>query len=276
MFNWIISFIVLVSPVIGESVKDATNSIEPSAPTSPFEALYMSFSMILISEIGDKTFLLAALMAMKHPRMIVFTASASALILMTFLSGLLGEILPSLLSPKVSQLSAAVLFLAFSISLLREGLSMDKNQGVEDEMNEIKEEVAAKEINQVANTLEEGRSIQPHEIESEENEEKSLLDKIKSLVKSIISSVWIQTFVMTIVGEWGDRSQISTIAMAAGSDYSMVVVGGSIGHILCSLIAVIGGQLIASKISMRTVVLSGSVTFALFSCWYLYCGLTAN
>lgn len=231
---------------------------------SPLEALYMSFSMILVSEVGDKTFLIAALMAMKHSRLVVFSASVSALFLMTLLSGLLGEVLPALVSPTTSQLCASILFGVFAVSLFKEGLSMDKNQGVNEEMKEAKEDVEAKA--RMA-----ARSEACVDLESQ----RGLSGLTRSTFRRVAASVWMQTFVMTFLSEWGDRSQIATIAMAAGSQYALVVIGGSLGHAVCSLVAVVGGQLIAQKISMRTVVLSGAVTFTVFSGWYLYTGLRA-
>ena len=56
---------------------------------------------------------------------------------------------------------------------------------------------------------------------------------------------------MTFLGEWGDRSQIATIAMAAGQDYWWVTGGAVSGHALCTAAAVIGGRAIAGKVSLR-------------------------
>ena len=50
-----------------------------------------------------------------------------------------------------------------------------------------------------------------------------------------------------ILGEWGDRSQIATIAMAAGSEYWFVIFGAIIGHGLCTAAACIGGKYLAKK-----------------------------
>ncbi|OIW20900.1 hypothetical protein TanjilG_25072 [Lupinus angustifolius] len=48
-----------------------------------FDAFFASLSMILVSEIGDETFIIAALMAMRHPKSIVLSGALSALIIMT-------------------------------------------------------------------------------------------------------------------------------------------------------------------------------------------------
>ena len=60
---------------------------------------------------------------------------------------------------------------------------------------------------------------------------------------------------MTFLAEWGDRSQIATVILAAREDVYGVCVGGILGHALCTGLAVVGGRLIATKISVRTVTL---------------------
>jgi len=50
-------------------------------------AFIASISVIIVSELGDKTFFIAAIMAMRHPRLTVFVGAVFALGLMTVLSG---------------------------------------------------------------------------------------------------------------------------------------------------------------------------------------------
>lgn len=50
-------------------------------------AFIASLSVIIVSEIGDKTFFIAAILAMRHSRIVVFTGAISALGLMTVFSG---------------------------------------------------------------------------------------------------------------------------------------------------------------------------------------------
>jgi putative Ca2+/H+ antiporter (TMEM165/GDT1 family) len=49
-----------------------------------------SLSVILVSEVGDKTFFIAAILAMTSNKLVVFLAAIAALALMTVLSALLG------------------------------------------------------------------------------------------------------------------------------------------------------------------------------------------
>jgi hypothetical protein len=50
-------------------------------------AFVASLSVIIVSELGDKTFFIAAIMAMRHSRLTVFCGAIFALALMTVLSG---------------------------------------------------------------------------------------------------------------------------------------------------------------------------------------------
>ena len=77
--------------------------------------------------------------------------------------------------------------------------------------------------------------------------------------------IFIQAFTMTFVAEWGDRSQITTIVLAARENLLGVITGGTIGHAICTGIGVIGGRIIAQKISVRTVTLVGGIVFINFA-----------
>ena len=50
-------------------------------------AFLASLSVIIVSELGDKTFFIAAILAMRNPRITVFAGAMLALGLMTVLSG---------------------------------------------------------------------------------------------------------------------------------------------------------------------------------------------
>merc|ERR1719310_2586120 len=77
--------------------------------------------------------------------------------------------------------------------------------------------------------------------------------------------VMMQAFTLTFLAEWGDRSQIATLALAAAREPFGVTLGACIGHALCTGIAVVGGKLLASRISERTVLQSGGALFLIFA-----------
>jgi putative Ca2+/H+ antiporter (TMEM165/GDT1 family) len=255
-----------------------TDPVDAGGVIRPFHSLVLSFTMIIFSEIGDKTFLVAALMAMRHPRLLVFSAAFSALIVMTILSAVLGHAVPTLIPERFTHLAAAGLFLVFGVKLMREGLAMSPDDGVGEEMREVEQELEEKEhlarrrSNKRSSVspyaLESGRarrsrsnsqlpaparspSSSPDRAASPGSSFNGAMSGLNNLFSLLLSPAWVQTFVMTFLGEWGDRSQIATVAMAAGSDYWWVTSGAIVGHGLCTAGAVIGGRAVAGKVSMR-------------------------
>jgi len=75
---------------------------------------------------------------------------------------------------------------------------------------------------------------------------------------------------MTFLGEWGDRSQITTIALAIEGYPWLVFVGGFLGHACCTTLAVLGGKFLAKKISEKKVNICGGVLFLIFGLHNLF------
>ena len=86
-------------------------------------AFTASLLLITVSELGDKTFFIAAILAMRHPRRWVFTGAVSALALMTLLSVLVGQA-ATLLPPAVVKWAEISLFLLFGLKLLYQASQM--------------------------------------------------------------------------------------------------------------------------------------------------------
>mmetsp|Transcript_34545 Transcript_34545/g.60646 ORF Transcript_34545/g.60646 Transcript_34545/m.60646 type:complete len:204 (-) Transcript_34545:7-618(-) len=82
-------------------------------------------------------------------------------------------------------------------------------------------------------------------------------------------ATWKQTFwkalSLVFIAEWGDRSQIGTIALAAKASVFPVIVGAVFGHAVCSALAVISGKLLAKYISERMMSGIACVLFAVFA-----------
>lgn len=212
--------------------------------------------MIVMSEIFDKTFFIAALMAMRNSPLFVFSASFASLGLMHTLSTFLGMVLPQVLSPKVTMLLAALLFFVFGLKLLKDAWDMNPREAASEEMREVEQEIELRESNRATERAE----TQSHET--------SRFAGITNLLSLVFSPLWIQIFVMNFLAEWGDRSQIATIALGASTHYIDVLIGGLLGHGLCTAFAIAGGRLLASSLSTRTITFGGAFCFLLFACIY--------
>lgn len=204
-------------------------------------AFASSVAMILVSEIGDKTFFIAAIMAMRHSRLTVFTGAILALALMTVLSAALGHAAPKLLPKNVTHTVATILFFVFGLRSLKDAYSMSPDE-MGSELEEVEAELGKKEEDMGAD-------------EEDPRPEK------KNKKTHMIDPVLVQCFSLTFLAEWGDRSQIATIALAAAKDAFGVTLGGILGHSVCTGVAVIGGRLLATRISERQVLFAGGLLF---------------
>merc|ERR1719219_2473841 len=234
-----------IAELLAES--DLLNSYVHSKSKSVKAAL-ASTSVILVSELGDKTFFIAAIMAMKHARWVVYIAAMAALITMTILAVSIGYVLPLLIPVEWTHFLAGVLFFIFGIKLLYEGTQMES--GVSDELEEVEQEIPEKD-----------GGFQGED-DPELGDGKGKLRNKQTINWS--SKVFIEVATMTFLAEWGDRSQIATIALAAHRDPTGVCIGGCLGHGFCTALAVLGGKFLASRISEKHVTLIGGALFLVF------------
>lgn len=76
-----------IVPTVDDSLSPVQTPKPPVVSLGFVHAFVASLSVIIVSELGDKTFFIAAIMAMRHSRITVFIGAISALALMTVLSG---------------------------------------------------------------------------------------------------------------------------------------------------------------------------------------------
>jgi putative Ca2+/H+ antiporter (TMEM165/GDT1 family) len=213
----------------------------------------LSFIIILVSEIGDKTFFIAALLAMKHSPVTVFCGSFLSLALMSVLSAALGHTIFNWLPKQYIGLLASGLFLVFGFKMIFDGYKMTKEEESA-ELLETEEELNEKNIEH------EGDDIEGSSSQAKEHKRPWYL--------TILSPIFVQAFVLCFLAEWGDRSQISTITLAATGDILYVSLGTVLGHSICTAGAVLGGKYLAEKISVKKLTMLGGVTFLVFAVIY--------
>jgi len=218
-------------------------------------AFVASVSVIIVSELGDKTFFIAAIMAMRHSRLTVFFGAISALAVMTILSACLG-FATTIIPRKFTYYISTALFAIFGLKMLKEGYSMSPNEGQEEY------EVVQADLRKRDDELEKDAQ----NLLSQDTETGIIRGYVKRRhIFAFISKIFIQAFTLTFLAEWGDRSQLTTIILAAREDAIGVTLGGILGHAFCTALAVIGGRIIAQRISVRTVTIIGGVVFLIFA-----------
>jgi len=200
-------------------------------------------AMILATEIGDKTFFIAAVLSMRQKRSAVFLGAVLSLYVMTVLSSMMGLVLPQFVPVKYTHILGGILFLYFGFKLLFDAKGMNNTQ-VSEELEEVEEELL-------------------HPKKDERDEESQQAVTTNSIRKGF-SEVAIQSFTLTFLAEWGDRSQIATIALSAAKNPYGVTLGGCIGHTMCTGVAVLGGRMLAARISEKTVSIFGGIIFLIF------------
>lgn len=232
-------------PVAGAVGEDATQQTFGQKWTHGFVS---SLSMILVSEIGDKTFFIAAVMAMRQSQITVYAGAISALAVMTILSVALGYTLQAV--PVIYTWIASIgLFLVFGLKMGRDAYTMDADEGM-DELEEVTNEINDKD------TTVPGQ--EPQDV-------KGVGSNITWILRTFVGVVFAQAFTMTFFAEWGDRSQIATIALGASTNPYAVTIGGILGHGICTLAAVLGGRMLAQRISVKHVTIIGAIVFMLFA-----------
>jgi len=196
--------------------------------------------LIFLSEIGDKTFFICAILAMRLGRLVSFLGTVLALGVMTLFSVGLGVAFRAIPDPMKTTLpvgkylSVALLFF-FGIRSILSGTSAGSSA---DELADAEETVSQRK------------------------------DFSPGKQATGFSRFWRSIFVVAaliFVAEWGDRSMLTTIALGASANALGVALGGILGHVLAALIAVFGGSLISQFISERTINIISGVLFIVFA-----------
>ncbi|KAK9812387.1 hypothetical protein WJX73_006816 [Symbiochloris irregularis] len=202
--------------------------------------LLPAFSLIFCSELGDKTFFIAGLLATSVGRTVSFLGSIVALSIMTVISVSIGyafKSVPAALegSLPVGKYLAVATMLYFGLRTLREAWKMPKLQNADsDEMLSARDSIAqAREQGKIGT---------------------------RTLWQSLV-----EVGTLIFLAEWGDRSMLATVALGAAKSPAGVAMGAIAGHAVATLIAVIFGAMAAKYLSEKTISYTGGVLFLVFA-----------
>ncbi|KAL9237744.1 hypothetical protein vseg_012257 [Gypsophila vaccaria] len=220
-------------------VKGDPSSMLAAIAKTGFTAAFM---LIFVSEIGDKTFFIAALLAMQYEKGLVLLGSMGALGLMTILSVVIGRIFQSVPAQfqttlPIGEYAAVTLLLFFGLKSIKDAWDLPDVKADNKEGTELDEYAEAEEL-------------------VKENASKKLSNPLEIVWKS---------FSLVFFAEWGDRSMLATIALGAAQSPWGVASGAILGHFVATSVAVLGGAFLAKYISEKLVGYLGGVLFLLFA-----------
>ncbi|XP_024988989.1 protein PAM71-homolog, chloroplastic [Cynara cardunculus var. scolymus] len=221
--------------------KGAPSSLLAAISKSGFTA---AFTLIFVSEIGDKTFFIAALLAMQYDKVLVILGSMGALSLMTVLSVIIGRIFNSVPAQfqttlPIGEYAAVTLLMFFGLKAIKDAWDLPSS-------NVKNGEKSSSELDEFAEA------------------EELVKEKASKQLKNPFEIIW-KSFSLVFFAEWGDRSMLATIALGAAQSPWGVASGAIAGHLLATAIAAVGGAFLASYISEKLVGYLGGVLFLLFA-----------
>lgn len=209
-----------------------------------FPAVLESISVTLVSELGDNTFFITAILAMQYSRLLVFCGAFTALSVMHAMSVSLGMVMSII--PKVYTFYASTTMLVFfGMRMLRDAYGMSADEGLkgfEAMEKDFKTKECKKEL-----------SVSKCDDGGGDGDKRNASD------------ILMQVFSTTMLAEFGDRSQLTTLVLSTRQNAFGIIVGGAVGRTVITGLAVIGGRMVAKHISIRTVTFVGGMLFLLFA-----------
>lgn len=202
-----------------------------ATPSQVTEGFVQGLLLIFFSELGDKTFFIALLLASQRPKLSVFVGTFGALAIMTVISVAIGQFMHELddLIPNTGipwdDVVAVLLLVVFGFQTI-----LNAKDAAENEAGE-KEEAA---------------------------------EEVATLAKQSAGLI-ISTFFLVFAAEWGDKSFLATIALAAATSPVGVTAGAVTGHGAATALAVLGGGALSKSVSPSTLQYGGGFLFLAFA-----------
>jgi len=204
------------------------------APALGDSAFVQAISLIFISELGDKTFFIAALLAARASKLLTFAGCAGALALMTAISVIIGQVFHAVPTSITRGLPlddyvAIVSFLFFGVRSIIDALAVENDgEGIAEERADAEDTLSSVDV----------------------------------------TGGWplvVEACTLTIAAEIGDRSQLATIALGASQNPFGVFLGGTTGHCLATGMAVVSGSFLSKYLSEKVIGLVGGALFIFFA-----------
>jgi putative Ca2+/H+ antiporter (TMEM165/GDT1 family) len=247
------------------------------------DGFFSGFSIVFFSEIGDRTFILIMIYSISNNNNYLKTFLISNLVLITWnlISILIGLNMKYYINKAFFEYFGIIFFAVFGFIMIYDGLKM-KSKLIEEEFFEEEENLRKKaQMKYLSFSTDENKSLlfiskinenqNQNQNENENNLNESFLKKNENTNNNIINlfdSIWAFCFTL-IWTEISDKSQIAAIIIGATLDLFGVILGTSLAHMICSIIAIAFGRIFSHYITIKQITLIGGIIFVLFSLLFL-------
>lgn len=218
---------------------DTASGVAPALDALTSSGFYQAFSLVFLSEIGDKTFFVAALLAAKISRVVSFVGSLGALAVMSVISVVIGQVfhaVPAELANGVplDDVVAVIAFTYFGVKILVEAWQEDAADG-------------------------------PSAMDGELEDAQEAVEERDGIVTASTGAQIASIFALVFAAEFGDRSFLATIALSAAQNPVSVAAGAIAAHGVATGIAVVGGAYISKYVSEKVIAYIGGTLFLIFA-----------
>lgn len=173
-----------------DSLRDEIiENIQKTMNSDFLHSFIASVCIIVVSELCDKTFFIAAVMAMRHSLLPIYTGAISALCTMTIISAILGKLVTKLIPQVYTYYASNVLFLYFGIKMLKEAYYLSSSEQIED----FKAVQSQMEITQISHAV---KSDESHYETNNDVIQTPRQNNVVIMIHRYISGIFVETFVL--------------------------------------------------------------------------------
>ena len=208
-----------------------------------YPSLIQSFLIIFLSEIADRTFILVLIYSLKMHWLPLIITSMLSMGFMNILAIVAGLTVVLLIPKDIIDWIGFLCFLLFGIFSIYEGIEMESKS--------IKEEFE-EEMNEQNNNND--YQLVKNEDEKDDNHSNK--------------SLWllcVELFGFLCLSELGDKSEISTVTIAAIYNLYAVLIGTMVAYFVTIIIAAFIGHLIGKFLTEKMMTIIGGILFIGFA-----------
>jgi len=227
------------------------------------DAFVLSFGMVSLAEMFDKTWFVALVMAMRYEKHTVFWACFAGLFVHVFIAAGLGWSVAQFFSQQMTNFLAAAIYGIFAVLYAYDWYISEEDT---DLFATGKEEVTS--------------SMPDGGLDTEAASYGTVKDK-KTMRsnggKADLRSIFLQCFLAVFLAEWGDRTQIAMVGVHASQPLIPVMCGSTLAFGLLTLSAVTLGSFFGNQSLNESMVKAVcSISFAFFTVLAIHDGLVAH